>query len=803
MTAAASTNSNRPKEKRVSPALHNWKQNVAGYKKLFIILSILHLIAAPAVILALIISVYNGNNTDGAEPYFIIGCATTALAGFLGIFPAVDSFSCLHNKSVVDMKLSLPMTAAQRFFSNFFSGLFTYIVPFLGAQVFSLLFMGYGLIFMEGRTFEKKILYWDEASQLNVPHTVSYVCEVFAEAAPALLKLILCGVLIMLMLYTVTVLITVCCGSKFESIAYTILINALIPLTVICVTFSIFDSLYGINPVTPMLKTISYTSVAGGVYAALEWAAGSEVWMDAGASSGVLSNHAVWAAMYFLITAAIGALAFFLYGKRRAEQVSKPFVFKLAYYITVTCVMFCLVAIFIVAAPIGLIPAIIITAVVYMIFEVVTNRGFKRFWVSILKYAVTFFAAFGVILIGDKTGGFGTESRVPSASSVVSVELTANGYTGAYDMFNYAMCYSRVKNDDYKNYFEAADGPLVFKDRENIQTIIDAHKAETDFIKRCRNEEVDMYQYAANSVYIVIRYNLTGGRVMEREYIYCDSVTADILSRLDPAEEYKAQVAERYRVIISEIPKAFEKEMEYNKENNGGEFYHGQPRRYEAYASTGMTGAETEGVSIDYLCRRGFYEQLAEAYSKDIMAITEENYYYSDLHNIWTVYLTGDMDFAYASICVPESFVNTVELLEYFDFDLKHIENASDEEVISALINYTSVRGGPELLTVDEFRGINHIDEQISVIPGKHLWNDGGEYYVYSFDKDICDIMRSSLPMHIADENGYIISVYGNSAVIPAELWDTAKVIPRSARNKELENSYYETVYGESNNYDD
>ncbi|MCM1024739.1 MAG: hypothetical protein NC395_11890 [Prevotella sp.] len=803
MTAAVSTNSNKPKEKRISPALHNWKQNAAGDKKLFIVLSILHLIAAPAVMLALIISVYNGYNTDGAEPYFVIGCVTTALAGFLGIFPAVNSFSCLHNKSVVDMKLSLPMTAAQRFVSNFLSGLFTYIAPFLGAQVFSLLFAGYGLIFMEGRTFEKTIYVWDEAAQLNVPRTISFVCEVFAGAAPALLKLILCGVLVMLMLYTVTVLITVCCGSKFECIAYSILINVITPLTMVCVAYSIFSSLYGVNPARPMYKAIAYTSVAGGIYAALEWAAGS-AWIGTGESSSILSNYAVWAAVYLLITAAIGALAFFLYRKRRAEQVSKPFVFKLVYYITVTCAMFCLVALLIVDNPTGLIPAIIITAIVYMIFEVVANRGFKRFWASILKYALTFLAAFGVILVGEKTGGFGAESRVPSPSSVVSVELTANGYEGAYGMFTYATCYSNVRSDDYKNYFEEANGSLVFKDRENIQTIIDAHKAETDFIKKCRRDGTNMDRLYSKGVGINIRYRLAGGRVMERNYDYYDPSAADILSRLDLTEEYKTQIAEKYKIIISEIPKAFEQEINYNRENNKGEFYPGRPRVYEAFAVTRVPDSETvTRVSIDSLCRRGFYEQLAEAYAKDIMAINEENYYYSDLHNVWTVYLTGDMDFAQAHIEVPESFVNTVELLEYFDFDLKHVEDASDEEIISALI-VSSASGRTGLLTTGEFRSLNGIDGSVKVLPGMYYTESYGENYVYDFGKDLCGVVRSALPMHIADENGYIISIYGNSAAVPAELWDAAKRVPTSGRNEELEHSYYETVYGEqqqSNNY--
>ncbi|MDE6746083.1 MAG: hypothetical protein K2J72_05525, partial [Oscillospiraceae bacterium] len=104
MTATVSTNSNNSKsEKRISPALHNWRQNIAGDKKLFIILSILHIFAAPAVILAIIIFIYSGRGMySDTDMYLTIGAITTALAGFLGIFPAVDSFSCLHKRSVVD-----------------------------------------------------------------------------------------------------------------------------------------------------------------------------------------------------------------------------------------------------------------------------------------------------------------------------------------------------------------------------------------------------------------------------------------------------------------------------------------------------------------------------------------------------------------------------------------------------------------------------------------------------------------------------------------------------------------------------
>lgn len=802
MTATASTNTNEKKsEKRLSPALHNWRQNVLGDKKLFIILAILHLIAAPAVILAMIISVYTGQKEIDA--YAVIGTLTTGLAGFLGIFPAVDSFSCLHNKSVVDMRLSLPLNAKQRFFSNYFSGLFTYVAPFLGAQVVSLLLTGYGLIFMEGRTFYHE--YFENGRLVRQP----FVCDYFSYAAPMLLKLILCGLLAMLMLYTVTVLITVCCGSKFESIAYTILVNVLLPLTVICVTFSIFDNLYGISPEIPMLKIISFTSVAGAIVVALDWSMAGEMFY--GAED--LFDYGVWAAVYFLIIAALCGLAFFLYRKRRAEQVSKPFVFKLAYYITITCAMFCMVALLLNEADFGLFPAVIITAIVYMIFEVVTNRGFKRFWLSIIKYSATFLAAFGIIWLGDKTDGFGAVSRVPLPVTVTSAEVSGYAVTGAYGMFDYTGWYAGIYDSEIRadEFFADIYKPLVFTDKENIETIIDAHNALIDFYNKYKIDESfslggkdqNLMDNASKQGGISIRYHLAGGGTLERDYYCLDSAAQDILMRLDLTDEYKSQTAERFKKYISEIPGIYEAEMEKVKENPELLRGHdGKNRTYEAYASSKIVNDDPVGISIDSLCRRGFYEQFAEAYAKDIMAINEENYYHSELHNIWNVNLTGDMRYARASVSVPESFSNTVELLEYFGFEMKRVEDMSDEEISSALIRSTISSWPVRLYSSGEWRDNAHVDEPSVILPASFvtgvLRNGFGSCYVYDYDRDMADIVRGSLPMHIADENGYIICIYGNSYSVPAELADTAKRVPRSARNEGIEKLYRETVQGAS-----
>lgn len=766
MTATVSTEPNK-NVKKISPPLHNWKQNVRGGKKLAIILTVLHMVAMPAVLLSTIISIYSHGGTDNYAGTATIAVLTTALAGFMGIFAAVDSFSCLHNKTVVDMKLSLPMTAAQRFVSNFLSGLFTYIVPFLTAQVFSLLLALYGRIFMEGRTF-----YHIRFDNVWVPYT----CDVFTDCLPMLLKLIAGGLLAMLMLYTVTVLITTCCGSKFESIAYTILINVLIPATILCVTYSIFDGLYGFDPSLPAVKLIMYTSTAGGILAAVDWANGSTL---IGYATNGSMHYGAWALVYLLIIAALFALAFFLYRKRRAEQVSKPFVFKLVYYITVTCGTFCLVSLL----TDEIFPAIIITAVVYMIFEVVTNRGFKRFWLSIIKYVCTFIAAAVLIFVGQKTEGFGSVYRVPAAAAVTSAEIY---YEGFYGDFLY------IETNFYGN-----EAPIVIKDKENIKTIISAHKtAVLDYKERENKYGTDDVNFYLDSIHykpLTIKYNLIGGGSLYRRYSGLCSEAEEILAALDVSEEYKTLVAETYRESILEVPVKYENIIESARRDN-------EEYRVKLVAYTRnriLPNDDFTKVSVSSLCERGFYEQLADAYCKDIMAINEENYFRSEFKNVWTLYTCSSDGDAYYStnapaLTVPESFENTVALLEKFDFNLKRVETADEREILDYLTRAAS-SGSVTLFTGSEWSRMNDYGSSgVIHAQGQWVYGEGFESYVYDFDENVIELIRNAMPRNIVSENGYIISVYNFSGAIPEEMNGTAAAVTRTGRDEEAEKLYNE-----------
>ncbi len=329
------------------------------------------------------------------------------------------------------------------------------------------------------------------------------------------------------------------------------------------------------------------------------------------------------------------------------------------------------------------------------------------------------------------------------------------------------------------------------------------NKYKTDESFSLGGKDQNLMDNASKQGGMSIRYHLAGGGTLERDYYCLDSAAQDILMRLDLTDEYKSQTAERFKKYISEIPGIYEAEMEKVKENPELLRGHdGKNRTYEAYASSKIVNDDPVGISIDSLCRRGFYEQFAEAYAKDIMAVNEENYYHSELHNIWNVNLTGDMRYARASVSVPESFSNTVELLEYFGFEMKRVEDMSDEEISSALIRSTISSWPVRLYSSGEWRDNAHVDEPSVILPASFvtgvLRNGFGSCYVYDYDRDMADIVRGSLPMHIADENGYIICIYGNSYSVPAELADTAKRVPRSARNEEIEKLYRETVQGAS-----
>ena len=96
-----------------------------------------------------------------------------------------------------------------------------------------------------------------------------------------------------------------------------------------------------------------------------------------------------WLVAFALVIAAIFIGSYFLYMKRKAEHTGKPFVFIGLYYFAATLVMLCIVSLFLLTGSSissVIIPLIITTVIVYLLLEIVVNRGFKRLWKGIIRW---------------------------------------------------------------------------------------------------------------------------------------------------------------------------------------------------------------------------------------------------------------------------------------------------------------------------------------------------------------------------------------------------------------------------------
>lgn len=747
---------------------HNFMCGVQTKRKFALIIFVLHLAAAPAVAIAAIASVYSSSrNFDLCSGIAMIGVCTTALAGALGIYLAIDSFSCLHNKNVVDMRFSLPLNASQRFFSNYLSGLTVYILPFLAAQVFSVLAMGYGCIFMDGRTFERYIGTNPDTGEAAY---TEYVCRYFGGFMPMLLKLILCGVLVMLMLYTLSVLVTVCCGNIFESIGANLLINAVIPFTILFVFESMFMNLYGIGSIGEFItmKAIMYTSPAGGIGAAALWALGYSFMSTIDEFD---FKPAIWITVYLLLTAAMFAGAFFLYKKRRAQQTGKPFAFKFIYYVISTAIMFFMTAMFGVDGQ-PLVTTVLATFLVYLALECITRRGFKRIWVGIIRYACTIAASVLLIRTAQTTEGFGMVERVPNVSSVKSVEINYNGFYNTFPL--------GYEFDDNLYYFDRKPITLTFTEKENIETIIAAHQ------KRVDNRDFGLL-YDAMGQNLTIKYNLTGGRKLTRTY---DAFTADeleILSKLDLTDEYKTQIADMFRNGIKNFPQEYEANYKIYAEEFGD-------YPFNNYTYVGNDSATLDNVydrlndeiytsakvNINQLLKKGFFDQLAEAYAADIMNISEENYYNSTAKESYYFYMRESRSLS-NGLNIPGSFENTIELMEYFGFKFDKKEDLPNDGLKEYLQERADRNGDVRIYSAKEWRSCFNAPE------GVRLHGDYGQNhpktcgYIKDIDEDVIALFKAAEPMNILPENGYIIYVSGETGVIPSELNGVAERVYEGA----------------------
>ncbi|MBQ8961158.1 MAG: hypothetical protein IJ071_08085 [Ruminococcus sp.] len=654
MTAATST-------KNKSYFGRRFATRLAESKKLLIVNFVFSLLGLPLLSLVFVLMEYydkkNVSIYEVFQPdaYLAIGAVAVFASFAMGLIIALFHFRYLYQKQLVDMNYSLPLSSGQRFFADYLSGLFIYLLPIAVGTVIS-----YGIVLIGEASFGGSAI-----TDMLGHITVSGIIVVVG----------------LIMLYTFAVLGIVFCGSTFEAIFSIVALNVMIPATIACLWIAmIYSSAFGIDE-SSIIKSLFFTATSP---------FGAGVFFGDYLSNGefiVMGNYgapmATWNYFSWLITAAavifIALLAaFLLYKKRKAEDVSKPYVFKSYYYAIITMAVFCILSLFISDGD-NIIAGIIICAVGWFLMEVITRRGFKKFWTAGVGFALAVGSVFVICAVCKATDGFGASRKVPSASSISSVEI------GSYSYASFGSGISVFTTDD----------------PEVIDQVIKLHEEIIDRHFHSENYEYEQFSEDSSENYFVsdcsfnVSYRMKSGSTLSRRYTINTAMMTDLMKAVYLSDDYAKDASERFFM---------------NMANTSDEWF----RSYEdaeKYATKGIVGIEDKlmltGDALNV--KKDDMIQLRDAYRRDLEAMTAEE-------------LSSGEVFCYVGDnWVLDSFKETKSVLLSMGYSPDDMDEAYLKNVFSNG-NYD-----PSIYIYSDFELCSHISSNMS---------DTGNFFSYYGDED-------------------------------------------------------------------
>lgn len=759
MTQDSSVNMNDTKKKFFSKAmLHNGRQNIIANFKLMVVIFILHIMAAPMLITAAMIQINETGQLADLDTYAVIAVFTTGLGAAAGLICALSVFSYLYKKTDVDMRMGLPMSTSQRFVSDFLSGLFIYIVPFAAAQIITWILMLIGHLGFDGKTF------YIYSNDDPIEVTSSWTCDVFSTAAPFLWRIIIGGILLMVMFYTVTVFVASLCGNIFESIGYNILLNVLVPLVAYMLISAVMDNAPGVSIDRYAYKTISLCGPFGGVVG-LVMSLNAIFYEDDITVYSAYYTYPQWCLLFLLIIVLLGSGTYLIYRKRKAEDTGKPVVFGAFYHVILTLSMFCICYAFLVDDGSEIVPMLIITAVVYLVFHVVRNRGFGHILKGIAAYVITIVVAAGTFLLIEKTEGFGIGTYVPDPASVKCVYIP---YTGFNEQSQGELAYFDIYSKT----------PTKLTQPENIQTVTDMHKR---YIELMKNDQLD-YDFSQQ---IEVIYKLKTGKTVFR-FITLDEESIKKLMAMDTTDDLRTARADDIENRLGEFAKTADN-YRLDKDKNNVEVYESYSVVLSPQWKYNENGQSADGsISVLYSSLPAdFTDNLAKALRNDIMNETEENYYKCDLPGY-------QLSVGYVNIDIMGDYTAAIEYLRSCGLDASKLSTVT-ERVAKGYVNSNMMSGMSDLGLASyangtEFRGNTYYLGSGFCFSDYVTYGDNVAYEIRYFSSlneyydDIAKLLEVSRKRYKSDDVRYNIIVDGTEAAIPAEYNELAeRVFIRSA----------------------
>ncbi|MGN0553757.1 MAG: hypothetical protein ACI4I1_10255, partial [Oscillospiraceae bacterium] len=538
----------------------------------------------------------------------------------------------------------------------------------------------------------------------------------------------------------------------------------------------------------PYLHILSWTSPAGGLITLICGIGYDNIYNYA--SVPLLS----WAAGVIVFSAAVFALAYCFYKKRRAEDVSKPIVFRGVYAVMITLILFTaeiltfgpnmdMIKKFdkyffgVLAAGFG----------IYIIFEIISNRGLKKLWRGAVRFVSTLAVFLICLNVINTTRFFGTEFTMPEADEVETVYL------------DYGGVYSEFPNVSF-TYFGGDEswGAFVIKDRDNIENILNAQKDIVSAMKEAlgNNKDKDDIEngYWENILldsdvpyshtYLTACYELKNGIRMTKCFPVMTAEAVKCLMNVETSEEYKVQAAEFMKEDFppyDEFAERRKKQAKFEGKADDPEY-----TNVYIYVSDPLNNIIYQYL-VDNRCKKlvdkEFYEEFRDALAADIVNRTAAEYFTPCTDRNYEIYISG-----LSSWSIDGSFTETLKVLANhgcldgieadidYILDEKNYSNGDLPKLTIALYEKNYNNSSAKALFCQK-EGVSNTEYY-----EKYRLNNGRYVTHYSDElKELFSVMQSK---YITDESCYMISINGNCIMIPPEYSDIAEKVFLSSEDK-------------------
>lgn len=445
----------------------------------------------------------NINNDYGSLPFTAMVGGLVGLA-ILALVTPIVSFKYYRSRSSMDTLGCLPITYGQRFWGDYLSGLAAIVAPFsVMAAIGGIPLAMAQPVINRVKEISKRMSTLDNSDKSFLLFGI---------------KMYFVMLIIIVAAYSITTLVTSCCGKAGSMGLYSVIALPIIPAIVsLYGTFTLNNSV-GILPEREINTGLSCFPPVGTfiylIYAMRNFGYYSD-------SKFTIIPSAATVIVSLLFIAVIIAAAYFIGRKRKTERVGNSFVVNAMYHILTLLMVLAVIGVyFSVNSILGLdLTKILIGAVIalvfYLILELIQYRKFKTIWKSLIRYACVAVVGFGFLFAAVKTHGFGIGTHLPDQNNIEEITIQSrefgNGGSGV--------------------------GTVKYRAENAISAILTENQRLID-----NYDLVNTGSGFKNDYEIEFTYNLKNGKTVSRYYrIKDDDFRADVVEEIRKQPSYEIE----------------------------------------------------------------------------------------------------------------------------------------------------------------------------------------------------------------------------------------------------------------------